>query len=264
MDMGLKFDNYMNLKLLRRVITAETADADFGEFTSLSFLLVLRSPTDALPARRAPLTIRLGAKALRADNSMLGLQKLHGGSTRLILKLNKRKNFRSSPPLMRPRFCGSAHFVSSRLCPVRDFWPLFFGCHPRGFIIPSRQGANLDRILKSLLTSLGVGDSVRYSAHCCRRGDAMELLNFGASLSVIVKTDGRNSAEFRSYLQFRLAEESDMRLALLQIRDIAQSESGAEQTSDIARSAASPCRPLEEDTSSISPTISGAVRYARG
>ena len=38
MDVNLKFDNYMNLRLFRRVILAETLATNFGKSTYLSFL----------------------------------------------------------------------------------------------------------------------------------------------------------------------------------------------------------------------------------
>lgn len=53
----------------------------------------------------------------------------------------------------------------------------------------------------------------------------MELLNLGASLAVIMKTDGWKSAAFRAYLQFRPTEESDVRDILLHIGNLAHSES---------------------------------------
>ena len=106
MDLSLKFDNYMNLTLFRRVMTAETLGADFGKFTYPSILFVLRGPSEALPAQRAPLTARLDSKILQAEKPLLGLRKLSDGSTRLILKLSKTKNSRGSVPLMRPCFCG--------------------------------------------------------------------------------------------------------------------------------------------------------------
>ena len=259
MDMSLKFDNYMNLKLFRRVILAETLSTDFGKFMYLSFIFVLRGPSEALPAKRAPLDMRLDTKAIQADKALVGLRKLTDGSLRLILKLNKRKNFRGSVPLMRPCFCGSSHFVSNGLCPVHDFWPLISGITPREFVMPTLQSSNLNRILKALLTKLDVEDAVRYSTHCFRRGAAMELLNLGTTLAVIMKTAGWNSAAFRAYLQFHLAEESDMKAVLTQIKNIAQSET-EDEAAELAALAKEPPNQLQCDTSSADSTSSGTVR----
>ena len=257
MDLSLKFDNYMNLTLFRRVITAETLSTDFGKFMYLSFLFVLRGPSEALPAQRAPLTTKLDSKILQAEKALLGLRKLADGSIRLILKLNKRKNFRGSVPLMRPCFCGSQHFVSNGLCPVHDFWPLVAHLAPKAFIMPSLQKSNLNRILKAILTKLNVEEAARYSTHCFRRGAAMELLNLGTTLAVIMKTAGWNSAAFRAYLQFHLAEESDMKAVLMQIQTLTHSDSEEEKTAEIFDSAYEP--PMEilaEESSSIESTSS--------
>ena len=260
MDLSLKFDNYMNLTLFRRVMTAETLGADFGKFMYLSFLFALRGPSEALPAQRSPLTTRLDSKILQAENALIGLRKLSDGSTRLILKLNKRKNFRGSVPLMRPCFCGSGHFVSNGLCPVRDFWPLVISLPPRSWIMPSLQKPNLNRILKATLSNLNVEEASRYSAHCFRRGAAMELLNLGTTLAAIMKTAGRNSAAFRAYLQFRLAEESDMKAVLLQIQSLTHSESEDEMTAENSKSAYDPPLSIQGDERSSIESTSSASR----
>ena len=53
----------------------------------------------------------------------------------------------------------------------------------------------------------------------------MELLNLEATLSVIMKTAGRNSAAYRACLQFRLAGESDLGNVIQQIQSLTHSES---------------------------------------
>ena len=95
---------------------------------------------------------------------------------------------------MGPCFCESHHFVPNGICPVRDFWPSAPGATPREFVMPSLQGSNLNRIPNALLAKLDVEDAVRYMTHCFRLVAAMELLNMGATLAVIVETDGWNSA----------------------------------------------------------------------
>ena len=261
MDMSIRFDNYVNLTLFRRAMTAETLRADFGKFMYLSFLFALRGPSEAIPAQRAPLTTRLGSKILQAEKPLIGLRKLSDGSIRLILKLNKRKNLRLSVPLMRPCLCGSEHFVPNGLCPVRDFWLLVAHLPPKSWIMPSLQKSNLNRILKAILWKLNLEEASRYSTHCFRRGAAMELLNLGTTLAVIMKTAGWNSAAFRAYLQFHLAGESDMKavLLLLKIQSPTHSESDEEMAADIPNSAYEyPVAIQEGDSSSIEPTSSAS------
>ena len=64
----------------------------------------------------------------------------------------------------------------------------------------------------------------------------MELLNLGTTLAAIMKTAGWNPAAFRAYLQFRLAEESDMKAALLQFQSPTHSESEGEMTDEVSKS----------------------------
>ena len=140
MDMIPRFDNCMNAKLFRRVILAETVASDFGKLMYLSFIFAMRCHSDAIPERRAPLSMRLGTKAIQADISLLWPLEMTEGSMKLTLKLRKRENFSGPAPSMRPCFCDSIHFLSNGLCPVRDFRPLVSGVMPREFATPSLQG----------------------------------------------------------------------------------------------------------------------------
>ena len=76
MDMSLKLGNYMNPALRRRVALAETLGADFGKFMYLSLLYVLRGPSEALPAQRAPPTARLDTQAPKLKMPSLALGSL--------------------------------------------------------------------------------------------------------------------------------------------------------------------------------------------
>ena len=72
-----------------------------------------------------------------------------------------------------------------------------------------------------------------YSAHFFRSGAAMELLNLGETLAVIMKTDGWDSDAFRAYIHFRLSGESDMNAVLLQIQNLTHSVSEGDQSAEI-------------------------------
>ena len=111
MGLSLKTDNYWNFTLCRRVVLAETLVTSFGKFVYLSFMFVLRGPSGSIPSQRAPLKDRLDTKVHQAEKALLRLRRLNDGSTRLIPKLNRRKNFRRSAPLMRPCFRDSQEIV---------------------------------------------------------------------------------------------------------------------------------------------------------
>lgn len=61
----------------------------------------------------------------------------------------------------------------------------------------------------------------------------MDVLNFGTAFAVIMQKMGRSSSSFRAYMQFRLAGESEMKAALLQIKNLTHSEVDDEPTSEI-------------------------------
>ena len=87
----------------------------------------------------------------------------------------------------------------------------------------------------------------------------MEIRNLGPTLAVIMKTAERNSAAFRAYIQLHLAEESDMAAFLLQIQNLAHSESEGERTAGIPHSSYEPPIAMgAADSSSVSPTRSTA------
>ena len=91
---------------------------------------------------------------------------------------------------------------------------------------------------------------------------AMVLLNRGATLDVIMKTAGRGSASFRAYMMFRLAEESDLEAALLQIQNLTLSEFGGDQPSEISKSPYEPPIGVGAGDSSSSESAGSTSRYA--
>ena len=83
-DSSLKFDNYMTLKLSRMVVFAETLSTDCGKFIYLAFLYVLLGPSEAIPARRAPLALPLDTKAPQSAMDFVGLRTVSGGPPGLV------------------------------------------------------------------------------------------------------------------------------------------------------------------------------------
>ena len=65
----------------------------------------------------------------------------------------------------------------------------------------------------------------------------MELLNLGATLSVVMRKAGGDSSSVRAYMQFHLADESDMKVATLQNKNLMGSDSDDDIESLFLRSA---------------------------
>ena len=74
-----------------------------------------------------------------------------------------------------------------------------------------------------------------------------------------MKTAGWNSDAFRAYLQSHVAEESDMKAVLMQIKNIVQSETDDEAAALAALANEQPSQ-QQDGTSSADSTSSGAVR----
>ena len=64
----------------------------------------------------------------------------------------------------------------------------------------------------------------------------MELLNSGGSLDFIAMTAGWGAGAFRAYLWFRIAGKSDMRIAIIRIKNLPDSDSDDDDAALASRS----------------------------
>ena len=215
MDISFKFENYIFKTLFRAIIARESLSSEWGRLFYLAYVFILRLPSEALVAVRAGPTDQLMKASKLAHQSALGLREFPDGNQFLVLKLRTRKHTRGGAILFRPCFCRDDILGCRGLCPVHDFWRAVSAStvahHP---LFPSLINRNVNRVLKGMLTAMGVEDASMYSTHAFRRGAAMELKRSTSSFEEVLKTVGWNSASFRSYLSFAEDEAANVRLIL--------------------------------------------------
>ena len=225
-DASLLFENYIFKQLFRSLIAHETLQSESGRLFYLAYVFILRLPSEALPAVRAPPNALLLNRSRLPFQSALGLRELPNGEQRLVLKLKTRKHVRGGAVLMRPCFCDSDTLASRGICPIHDFWRVILTETASGQqLFPSLIKRNINRILKGTLKTMNVEDAHSYSTHAFRRGASMELKRTDSTLAQVLKTVGWNSGTYRAYLSFVEDEEVNIRLILM-------NKTGTEVSSD--------------------------------
>ena len=190
-----------------RAVDRELEIVQFAMLWLLSYLFLLRLPSESLPA----------CKGSPDDVGASAEQKLvwRDGDS-ICLRLLRRKNRPKGSGVLR-RVCscrGGAH-----TCAVHMLWDKFFaalpdGAHPWQHIAP---GLARDR-LRLMLSNLGVPDAASYGTQDFRRGHAEDLRKSGCSLAEILRAGQWKSAAFTKYIDeadlekdvaFAVAVESD-------------------------------------------------------
>ena len=230
-DLSFQFRNYLSRPCMIRLIEHESLSSEFGILAILSFIFVLRVQSECLPIRRASLEEPLLPRTPQTYQALIGLRET-GHDTRLALKLSTRKNTRLGSILTRPCFCRGSILVPSALCPVHAIWPAIrTKVTPNGLLFPSLQGSNLNRILKTTLGKIGLSDAERYTAYAFRRGCLMEMKRAHPTVSEIMRTAGRTSGQFKTYLDLHEDEEAVI-LSLMRNLDTGGDSGGEEEVYD--------------------------------
>ena len=210
-DISFRFDNFIQKELFIRLIRFELLSSEVGRLFYLSYLFLLRVPSEGLPIQRAAVSDVITTKAPQEGKALLGIRVI-GDSPRLVLKLKKRKLNKTGAIMMRPCFCDGTGLVPAGLCPLHNFWPLIQQqILPGELLFPSLQNKNLNRILKAILKRMGVESAEKYSTKAFRRGAAMDIMASGSALAQIMRSAGWHSQAFRAYLIFQMEEECNMK-----------------------------------------------------
>ena len=98
----------------------------------LSYVSILRLPSEALPAFRAPPRDLLLNRTRLARQSALALRSIPNGGQMLALNLRKGKHVRGGAVLHRPCFCESDTRASSGIAPYSHFLANIEGFRPTG------------------------------------------------------------------------------------------------------------------------------------
>ena len=154
-DVSFRFDNFVQKELLTRLIRFETLSTEIGRLFYLSYLFLLRVPSEGIPIRRAALTDIILTKSPQSTMALMGIRFIDK-LPRLILKLKKRKLNKTGVKMTRPCFRDGEGLVPQGLCPIHDFWPLVQrSIMPGNELFPTLRGKNINRILKSDFESNG-------------------------------------------------------------------------------------------------------------
>ena len=211
----IKFHNSLTPTILDRIIRSESWDSEFARLCYVTYLFMLRLPSEALALYRALPSDKLLTQECCSQKAVIGLREFQGES-RLILKLATRKNSRSAFSATRPCFCGQNALLPRRNCPIHRFWAsVLKSTEPGAPLFPSYIGRNVTRVLRAVLAGIEVEDSQRYSTHCFRRGAATAILQSGSTLSEIMRTGGWKSSSFQVYLDLHRSEELSMKEVLI-------------------------------------------------
>lgn len=122
-EISFRFDNFMQKELFARLIRFETLYSGIGRLFYLSYLFLLRAPSEGLPIRRAVFTDRITDKSPQEVKALMAVSAI-GDSPRLILKPKKRKLNKTGAVMLRPFFCSGESLVPAGLFPIHDFWPM--------------------------------------------------------------------------------------------------------------------------------------------
>ena len=209
-----RFSNSLPPESLDSLIRSESWESPFARLCYVSYLFMLRVPSDALPLTLALPDERLLSDDPPSSRAVIGLR-VFQGQARLILKLSRRKNARDGFTAMRPCFCGVNSLLPQHNCPIHMFWTeVLRTATPGQPLFPTLLNKNINRVLRAALARIGLVGHERHSSHCFRRGAATAILNSGTPLAEIMRTAGWSSSSFRIYLNLQKAEECSMRSIL--------------------------------------------------
>ena len=182
------------LERLTKKCVEGRAAVEFGMLYLVSYVFLLRLPSEALPIVWAGSEfpfVKSEKAAIILANGRLGLQ------------LAWRKNKQTSSTFWRSCWCST----SASTCPVHVLgnWlsQLPLGTRPFSGITASMA---LKR-LRALLAVLRVAEAFLYRTHDFRRGHADDMRRSGATLAEILLAGGWNSAAFQDYLDMHAVEE---------------------------------------------------------
>ena len=208
---GSQSINYIWKESLLKIIAREDLSHEFSRLCFISYVFLLRVPSEALPLVRAFPDEDVTAKSRPLDSPALIDLRRVDGTLKLVIKLDSRKNIRGGAVLSRPCLCARESFGKGSICPVHTLWPAIrAGTRCGQPLFPSYNSGNLNPTLKTVLEKCGVKDALQLSPHGFRRAAAEELKRQGGSYGLIMSMGNWNSQAFKGYLTFDLDEEREI------------------------------------------------------
>ena len=121
-NQSFRFRNYMMATDLLKLIRAAKLNNEFGLSAFMSFLLVLRVPSETLMMRLAAESDCLTQSTPQEHKVLVGIR-IFKGEPLLLAKFAWRKNLPRGCILRRPRLCNEKSDTTRVLCPIRMLWP---------------------------------------------------------------------------------------------------------------------------------------------
>ena len=210
-DSSFKFPNFIQSRLLLRIVRLETAQSEFSQACWLSFLFAFRVPSETLLLQRAFRNDDIAAFTPQREKALIGVRTDPEGSF-LIVKMKWRKNLDCGCVMRRPCFCTAGSALATAFCPVHILWPAIRSRVPSGgHLFSAVNTRNFNRILRAVLRKLKVPEAERYSSHGFRRGTAQDLKLHGSPWEVVASAGIWNSSAFRGYLDLTAEVEQGVR-----------------------------------------------------
>ena len=198
------FGNFVIASDLLALLKAVKLASPFGLAAFLSFLLLLRLPSETLLIRRASDWGRLSEFAPHDFKILAGLRTF-SGTNLSIVKFSRRKNLPTGCILRRPCLCDETSTLARIFCPVHQIWPrLCDGVEVHGRLFPSLTPHKFNIALKTGMTTAGYPEGGKYSPHCFRRGATKELQMAEQSTDVIKGAGCWAGMGFRSYVDTQM------------------------------------------------------------
>ena len=210
-DVSFKLPNFIQSRLLLRIIRLETAQIEFAQACWLSFLFAFLGPSETLRPQRAFRNDDMSAFSPQRDKAIIGVRDGPEGKF-LIAKMKLWKNLTQGCVLRRPCFCTAGLPLANACCPVHILWPAIRSRVPSGeHLFSAANARNFNRVLRAVLRTLKVRGADRYSSRGFRRGTAQDLKTHGPPWAVVATAGLWNSPAFRGYVDLAADVEEGVR-----------------------------------------------------
>ena len=203
-DLSFRFQNFMFAEHLLRLIRHVKLATEFGQAAFLSFLCLLRAPSETLMIRIAAESDLLTDFSPQEYKVLAGTRAI-GCSGMFLMKFPHRKNIKHGCILRRPCLCGEPAVLARIFCPAHTVWPIIKArCAEHERISLSLSRSNFNRLLKSSMLADGFSQGGSFSSHCFRRGATQEIQMAGGSTDRIKEAGFWKGMGFRPYIDTQL------------------------------------------------------------
>ena len=178
---NFRFPNFLDSSSVLKIIKHESPQGEFAHLSYLSYLFVLRVPSEALAPRRAYSSDELGPMGESFDRCQMP-----PGEEKLIPKRPHRKNLQVGCILTMSCFCSIASSDAHKASPVHFLWKEVCARVPSGELTPPIYTVRkIIPVLKRVCEKIGLRNSSRYSTHAFRLGASQEMKEKGSKRHTI-------------------------------------------------------------------------------